>query len=597
MGTELCEQLNIAIDLSNVLRQILQDKEEDGEIYAVLTGGSTGVENLFSVTNVCLMYHLLLKHGVKPENIITFANDTSVNDKHSPWPGELRTSGLDKDVYKGCRIDYRNENLNFDLFASVLVGNQTDEKFPVLKSTSKDRVLLYHSGHGGHHEFEFGNERVQTDRFRDALTELHSKGMYKQLFYHFESCYSGSMFVDWLTPNYNILAITAANPNECAYGCTNKDSMVMPSLHVVCHIKDSHVSKYGNFDLLIHTTDTFFGLLNQDEFTVSNQTCLIQVLLQEADLYRLEYQIKEAEEEGDAVTARRLNNELQKQIDLLEHTNQKIDSFVTKMCMKNNFRENTKAKVDLECYGEMSRTFHKHCHNVRQFLESKEDGGELYAVLTGGSSGLGNLFSETNVCLMYHILRKHGVKDENIITFAGDDNVNDTNSPWPGELRPQPIDPDVRQSCRIGYSYENLNFDLFAEALIGNDTGGIFEHYPVLKSTSKDRVLLYHSGHGDSHEFEFGYEWVQADRLQKALTAMHDKGMYKQLFYHFESCFSGSMFVDWLTPKYNILAYTAANPHQYAVAIGYKGWIISVKFSCHMQQFIEQNKDLSAFRR
>ncbi|CAD5230865.1 unnamed protein product [Bursaphelenchus okinawaensis] len=381
---------NTVLVRCNVIRQFLESKDDDSELYAVLTGGSTGIRNLFSETSVCLMYHILRKHGVKDENIITFAGDDNVNSTYSPWPGELRPQPGDPDVRQGCRIDYSYKGLNFDLFAEALIGNDTGgifEHYPVLKSTSKDRVLLYHSSHGDSHEFEFGREWVQADRLQKALTAMHEKGMYKQLLYAFETCYSGSMFVDWLTPEYNILAYTASNPNEYAYGTSYKGWLL--SGEFSCHLENfiekekdlglslsdqfeyiksgvnkSEVCKYGNFELMSNKTNKFFGSSGKDYGIIEPSTCKIKtkVSLQEADFYRLQYEIEEAEKDGDTAQVRRLNEELQKLHSLREHINEKIDKFVNKMVTNRNFRANRNAKVDLECYGEVSRTFRKHCH-------------------------------------------------------------------------------------------------------------------------------------------------------------------------------------------------------------------------------------------
>jgi len=66
-----------------------------------------------------------------------------------------------------------------------------------------------------------------------------------------------------------------------------------------------------------------------------------------------------------------------------------------------------------------------------------------WAVLVAGSQGYGNYRHQADVCHAYQILKKGGLKDENIIVFMYDDIAYNPLNPRPGIIINKPNGPDV----------------------------------------------------------------------------------------------------------------------------------------------------------
>jgi legumain len=69
--------------------------------------------------------------------------------------------------------------------------------------------------------------------------------------------------------------------------------------------------------------------------------------------------------------------------------------------------------------------------------------GKKWALLVAGSNGYDNYRHQADICHAYQILKKGGLKDENIIVFMYDDIANNPENPRPGVLINHPNGPNV----------------------------------------------------------------------------------------------------------------------------------------------------------
>lgn len=78
----------------------------------------------------CHAYQLMLKSGVKPENIILMMQDDVADASENPFKGQLYNKPGDDspDVYKGCKVDYKGDIVTAELFMDVLTGNAEKAK-------------------------------------------------------------------------------------------------------------------------------------------------------------------------------------------------------------------------------------------------------------------------------------------------------------------------------------------------------------------------------------------------------------------------------------------------------------------------------------
>lgn len=76
-------------------------------------------------------------------------------------------------------------------------------------------------------------------------------------------------------------------------------------------------------------------------------------------------------------------------------------------------------------------------------LEGKPATGKRWALLVAGSNGYENYRHQADVCHAYQILKKGGLKDENIIVFMYDDIAFNEENPRPGVIINKPDGPNV----------------------------------------------------------------------------------------------------------------------------------------------------------
>ena len=192
--------------------------------FAVLVAGSDTWSNYRHQADIFHHYHILVDRGVKPENIIVFAYDDIANNKRNPFPGKVFNAPNGKDVYEGVVIDYFGKDVTPENFLAVLTGDadavsakdkRTTGK--VLTSTQEDNVFIFFSDHGSDNLIAFPSKYLYSDELISALLTMHEKGMYKELVFYLEACYSGSMFENLLPTNISIYATTAANSRESSY--------------------------------------------------------------------------------------------------------------------------------------------------------------------------------------------------------------------------------------------------------------------------------------------------------------------------------------------------------------------------------------------
>jgi len=133
------------------------------------------------------------------------------------------------DVYAGCKIHYRGKDVTKANFIKVLTGDASAPG-PVLQSTSVDKVFVYFADHGGVGILGVPDGAaggyIHAKELNNALEQMHSKGMYKELLFYIEACESGSIFKGLLKAP-NVFAVTAANADESSFGvfCPPQDKV------------------------------------------------------------------------------------------------------------------------------------------------------------------------------------------------------------------------------------------------------------------------------------------------------------------------------------------------------------------------------------
>ncbi|XP_039121674.1 vacuolar-processing enzyme-like [Dioscorea cayenensis subsp. rotundata] len=186
--------------------------------------------------------------------------------------------------------------------------------------------------------------------------------------------------------------------------------------------------------------------------------------------------------------------------------------------------------------------------------------GTRWAVLIAGSSGYGNYRHQADVCHAYQVMKRGGLKDENIIVFMYDDIAYHQENPRPGVIINHPQGSDVYAGVPRDYVGEEVTVNNFFSVILGDKaalTGGSGK---VVDSGPDDHIFIFYSDHGGPGVLGMPTSpYLYADDLVAVLMKKHASGSYKSMVFYLEACESGSIFEGLLPPDINIFATTASN--------------------------------------
>ncbi|KAL3746835.1 hypothetical protein ACJRO7_015733 [Eucalyptus globulus] len=207
--------------------------------------------------------------------------------------------------------------------------------------------------------------------------------------------------------------------------------------------------------------------------------------------------------------------------------------------------------------------------DASRFFRAGDDGGDddsvgtRWAVLIAGSNGYWNYRHQADVCHAYQLLKKGGLKDENIIVFMYDDIADNEENPRPGIVINSPDGDDVYEEVPKDYTGEDVNVNNFFSVILGNKTALTGGSGKVLESGPDDTIFIYYTDHGGPGVLGMPTSpFLYADDLIDVLKKKHASGTYKSLVFYLEACESGSIFEGLLPEGLNIYATTASNAEE-----------------------------------
>ncbi|KAG5028268.1 hypothetical protein AAZX31_05G053800 [Glycine max] len=218
------------------------DADSDHEVgtrWAVLVAGSNGYGNYRHQADVCHAYQLLIKGGLKEENIVVFMYDDIATDELNPRPGVIINHPEGQDVYAGVPKDYTGENVTAQNLFAVILGDKNKVKGgsgKVINSKPEDRIFIYYSDHGGPGVLGMPNmPYLYAMDFIEVLKKKHASGGYKKMVIYVEACESGSMFEGIMPKDLQIYVTTASNAQENSWGtyCPGMDPSPPPE-YITC---------------------------------------------------------------------------------------------------------------------------------------------------------------------------------------------------------------------------------------------------------------------------------------------------------------------------------------------------------------------------
>ncbi|MFS7941598.1 putative legumain protein [Helianthus anomalus] len=170
-----------------------------------------------------------------------------------------------------------------------------------------------------------------------------------------------------------------------------------------------------------------------------------------------------------------------------------------------------------------------------------------------------------DVCHAYQVLKKGGLKDENIVVFMYDDIASRTLNPRPGTIINNPKGDNVYAGVPKDYNGEHVTVDNLFAVLLGDKNSVTGGSGKVVDSKPDDRIFLFYSDHGGPGVLD---KWMPNNRalvakdLVDVLKKKHSMGTYKEMVIYLEACESGSIFEGILPQDLNIYATTASGAQE-----------------------------------
>ncbi|KAL9678922.1 hypothetical protein QQ045_016774 [Rhodiola kirilowii] len=192
--------------------------------------------------------------------------------------------------------------------------------------------------------------------------------------------------------------------------------------------------------------------------------------------------------------------------------------------------------------------------------------GKQWAVLVAGSYDYSNYRHQADVCHAYQILKKGGLKDENIIVFMYDDIAFNEENPRKGVIINKPDGPNVYEGVPKDYTGENVTVENFFNVLLANKSGLTGGSGKVLDSGPNDHIFIYYSDHGAPGLVEMPNGIMFAKDFIDVLKKKHEARSYAQMVIYMEACYAGTMFEGLLPEDWNIYATTASNATELSYA-------------------------------
>ncbi|KAG0554538.1 hypothetical protein KC19_12G098600 [Ceratodon purpureus] len=195
--------------------------------------------------------------------------------------------------------------------------------------------------------------------------------------------------------------------------------------------------------------------------------------------------------------------------------------------------------------------------------EDKTEMGTRWAVLIAGSSDYGNYRHQADVCHAYQILKRGGLKDENIVVFMYDDIANNDENPYPGKIFNKPNGPDVYHGVPKDYTGSNVTVSNFYAAILGDKDAIKGGSGKVVASGPNDHIFIFYTDHGGAGVLGMPNDPIlYADEFVDTLKKKAAAGTFKKMVIYLEACESGSIFDGLLPEGLNIYVTTASDPEE-----------------------------------
>ncbi|KAL6177117.1 hypothetical protein ACLB2K_048643 [Fragaria x ananassa] len=175
----------------------------------------------------------------------------------------------------------------------------------------------------------------------------------------------------------------------------------------------------------------------------------------------------------------------------------------------------------------------------------------------------GNYRHQADVCHAYQILKKGGLKEENIVVFMYDDIAMHEMNPRKGIIINHPQGQDIYAGVPKDYTREHVTAANLYAVLLGDKKAVKGGTGKVVASKPNDRIFLFYSDHGGPGVLGMpNMPFLYAMDFINVLKKKHASGSYKEMVIYVEACESGSVFEGIMPSDLNIYVTTASNAEE-----------------------------------
>ncbi|CAG2111226.1 unnamed protein product, partial [Medioppia subpectinata] len=218
--------------------------------------------------------------------------------------------------------------------------------------------------------------------------------------------------------------------------------------------------------------------------------------------------------------------------------------------------------------------------NAVPFLKQLEEPfeGKTWVVLCASADTWINYGMPADIYHAYHVIKDHGIPDENIIVMHYDDIAQHPQNPSPGIVINRPDGPDVYYGVPKHYISKDVTPKNFL-GVISGDPELKKQGKKVVESGPNDRIFVYLEDHGAKEVVSFPTGgMLHAKELNQVLTKMHTDKKFAKLVIYIDACESGSMFDKLLPTDINVYAVSATKPDE----LGWKAYHEKTKYFTYL---------------
>ena len=201
-----------------------------------------------------------------------------------------------------------------------------------------------------------------------------------------------------------------------------------------------------------------------------------------------------------------------------------------------------------------------HESTVRNILQPrfKEDAGSNplkygnhtsnVAIIVSSSRYWFNYRHATNALSIYHLLKRGGITDDDIVLMLADDMACNMRNSQRGKIHPRGIGKeDLMENAEVDYSGTDVTVDAFLRVLLGRHLpgedrigeGGLLSQNrrSLPRLDENTNLVVYLTGHGGDNFFKFqdGEELMSHD-IASAFSQMYEARRYNEILFISDTC-------------------------------------------------------------